>query len=71
MEANSEVHNLLVTCALAQRIRKARGWKESDPKYSETREILLKVWDGLRQKADANQDGQVRKNFPLTVELSI
>lgn len=42
-----------------ERIRKARGWKESDPKYSETREILLKVWDGLRQKADANQDGQV------------
>ncbi|KDR10594.1 Calexcitin-2 [Zootermopsis nevadensis] len=44
---------------LVQRIRKTRGWKESDPKYSETKDILLKVWDGLQQKADANKDGQV------------
>ncbi|XP_021936109.1 calexcitin-2 [Zootermopsis nevadensis] len=42
-----------------ERIRKTRGWKESDPKYSETKDILLKVWDGLQQKADANKDGQV------------
>jgi hypothetical protein len=69
MAANAEIHNLLVACALAQRIRKARGWKESDPKYSETREILLKVWDGLRQKADANQDGQVRNKLSLVSKL--
>ncbi|XP_069674945.1 calexcitin-2 isoform X2 [Periplaneta americana] len=42
-----------------ERICKARGWKESDPKHTETKDILFKVWDGLRQKADANQDGQV------------
>ncbi|GFG31972.1 hypothetical protein Cfor_01875, partial [Coptotermes formosanus] len=41
------------------RIRTTRGWKESDPKHTETREILLKVWEGLQQKADANRDGQV------------
>nr|AGM32632.1 EF-hand domain containing protein [Coptotermes formosanus] len=42
-----------------ERIRTTRGWKESDPKHTETREILLKVWEGLQQKADANRDGQV------------
>jgi hypothetical protein len=48
---------------VTQRIRTTRGWKESDPKHTETREILLKVWEGLQQKADANKDGQVRKEF--------
>ena len=46
---------------LTQRIRSTRGWKESDPKHTETRDILLKVWEGLQQKADANKDGQVRQ----------
>jgi len=42
-----------------ERIRTTRGWQESDPKHKETRDILLKVWEGLQQKADANKDGQV------------
>jgi hypothetical protein len=59
MIETSEVANILHV--FVQRIRTARGWKDSDPKYAETKDILLKVWDGLQQKADANKDGQVRK----------
>ncbi|KAF0314795.1 hypothetical protein GQ607_017973 [Colletotrichum asianum] len=42
-----------------ERICKNRGWDESNPKTQETKEILCKVWEGLRSKADLNQDDQV------------
>ena len=38
-----------------------RGYSPSDPKYAETTELLLQIWDGLRQRADSNHDGQVKK----------
>nr|CAD7401635.1 unnamed protein product [Timema poppensis] len=42
-----------------EKICRMRGWAAGDPRYEETRNILLKIWDGLRQRADANKDGQV------------
>lgn len=42
-----------------QKICTLRGWTPNDPKYVETHETMIKIWDGLRQRADANKDGQV------------
>ncbi|XP_046398860.1 calexcitin-2 [Ischnura elegans] len=42
-----------------ERICRMRGWSPGTAKHQETRELLLKVWDGLRHRADANRDGQV------------
>lgn len=36
-----------------------RGWKPSDEKYKKTHESMIQIWDGLRQRADSNMDGQV------------
>ncbi|KAF4516883.1 hypothetical protein B566_EDAN011228 [Ephemera danica] len=44
---------------ISGRICRMRGWAPGDPKYQETQEILIEVWDGLRARADANRDGQV------------
>ena len=60
---NAKSENIFIIFVPTQRIRTTRGWEESDPKHTETRDILLKVWEGLQQKADANKDGQVRENF--------
>uniref|UniRef100_A0A1B6C3R8 EF-hand domain-containing protein n=1 Tax=Clastoptera arizonana TaxID=38151 RepID=A0A1B6C3R8_9HEMI len=41
------------------RICESRGWKEGDPLYTKTRTILFQVWDGLKARADSDNDGQV------------
>ncbi|XP_061718697.1 calexcitin-2-like [Cydia pomonella] len=42
-----------------EKISTLRGWKAGDAKYKETQETLLKIWDGLQSRADADKDGQV------------
>ncbi|XP_077288891.1 sarcoplasmic calcium-binding protein 2 [Arctopsyche grandis] len=42
-----------------EKICTLRGWTPNNPKYAETHETMIKIWDGLRQRADANKDGQV------------
>ncbi|XP_075976114.1 sarcoplasmic calcium-binding protein 2 [Anticarsia gemmatalis] len=42
-----------------EKICHLRGWKPGDPKNTETHEIMIKIWDGLRKRADSNKDGQV------------
>lgn len=44
-----------------QRINENRGWSPDNPKAQSIRETLLKMWDGLRQGADTDQDGQVSR----------
>lgn len=44
-----------------QRICDSRHWNPDDAKVQKTKDTLLKVWDGLRQKADADQDGQISR----------
>lgn len=36
-----------------------RGWPAGHPKNAETYDIMLKIWEGLRSKADKDNDGQV------------
>ncbi|KAB0802083.1 hypothetical protein PPYR_04269 [Photinus pyralis] len=36
-----------------------RGWKSGTPEYRKTHDSLIQIWDGLRKKADSNNDGQV------------
>ncbi|XP_069357329.1 calexcitin-1 isoform X1 [Maniola hyperantus] len=42
-----------------EKICSLRGWKPGDAKNTETHEIMIKIWDGLRKRADSNRDGQV------------
>ncbi|XP_076644755.1 sarcoplasmic calcium-binding protein 2 [Halictus rubicundus] len=45
-----------------QRISECRGWTPDNPKVQSTRDNLLKMWDGLRQGADSDQDGQISRD---------
>lgn len=45
-----------------QRICDARRWPADDPKAQRTKETLLKIWDGLQQRADQDQDGQISRD---------
>lgn len=40
-----------------------RGWPAGHPKNAETYDIMLKIWEGLRSKADKDNDGQVSKEI--------
>lgn len=40
-----------------------RGWPAGHPKNAETYDIMLKIWEGLRSKADKDNDGQVSKDI--------
>ncbi|XP_045767344.1 calexcitin-1 [Maniola jurtina] len=42
-----------------EKICSLRGWKPGDAKNTETHEIMIKIWEGLRKRADSNRDGQV------------
>ena len=47
-----------------------RGWKPTDNDYRKTHDRLLRIWHGLKQRADYNKDDQVclfffSKNFIL------
>jgi len=42
-----------------EKICSLRGWSQGNAKHTETYDTMIKIWDGLRQRADANKDGQV------------
>ncbi|XP_046969671.1 calexcitin-2-like [Vanessa cardui] len=42
-----------------ENITKLRGWPAGDAKYKEVQTALLKIWEGLQGRADADNDGQV------------
>lgn len=42
-----------------EKICSLRGWPAEHPKNKETHQVMLKVWEGLKQKADKDNDGQV------------
>lgn len=52
---------LLPDCHL-QKICDLRGWPAGSEKNTETHEVMLKIWEGLRSKADKDNDGQVSRN---------
>lgn len=43
----------------SQKICELRGWGPGSDKYDETHEVMFKIWEGLRSKADKDNDGQV------------
>lgn len=43
----------------SQKICNLRGWAPGSPKNKETYETMIKIWEGLRSKADKDNDGQV------------
>ncbi|XP_013148156.1 PREDICTED: calexcitin-2-like [Papilio polytes] len=43
----------------AENIAKLRGWKPNDDQYKETLESLIKIWEGLQNAADSDNDGKV------------
>ncbi|NP_001291912.1 calexcitin-1 [Bactrocera dorsalis] len=42
-----------------ERVCKLRGWAENTPKNKEIHAVMLEIWEGLRSKADKDNDGQV------------
>ncbi|XP_058812288.1 calexcitin-1-like [Topomyia yanbarensis] len=42
-----------------EKICELRGWPVGNPRNTETHESMFKIWDGLRSKADKDNDGQV------------
>ncbi|CAG9765160.1 unnamed protein product [Ceutorhynchus assimilis] len=36
-----------------------RGWEKNSETYTKTFQAMLEVWEGLKQRADSNKDGQV------------
>ncbi|XP_076252346.1 sarcoplasmic calcium-binding protein 2 isoform X1 [Rhynchophorus ferrugineus] len=42
-----------------EKICSLRGWAQGSDQYKKTYDSMIQIWDGLRQRADANQDGQV------------
>ncbi|XP_026733340.1 calexcitin-2-like [Trichoplusia ni] len=45
-----------------ERITKSRGWAAGDAKFKWTQESLLKIWEGLQSRADADNDGQISQD---------
>uniref|UniRef100_A0A1A9ZZ27 EF-hand domain-containing protein n=1 Tax=Glossina pallidipes TaxID=7398 RepID=A0A1A9ZZ27_GLOPL len=42
-----------------ERVCQLRGWAKGTPKNQETHSVMLEIWEGLRSKADKDNDGQV------------
>ncbi|CAO1420908.1 unnamed protein product [Diamesa serratosioi] len=42
-----------------EKICTLRGWPAGSEKNTETHEVMFKIWEGLRSKADKDNDGQV------------
>ncbi|CAH0553124.1 unnamed protein product [Brassicogethes aeneus] len=42
-----------------EKICTLRGWSSGTENYKKTYESMIQIWDGLRQRADSNKDGQV------------
>ncbi|XP_014616369.1 PREDICTED: calexcitin-2 [Polistes canadensis] len=45
-----------------QRICNSRHWSADNPKTTQTKDTLLKIWEGLQQRADSDQDGQISRD---------
>lgn len=66
----SNVHQLTLSLFLwppenAQKICSLRGWPVGHAKNTETHESMLTIWEGLRSKADKDNDGQVSYSWRL------
>jgi juvenile hormone diol kinase len=44
-----------------ENIAKLRGYKKGGPRYQDTNDSFLKIWDSLRVKADTNKDNKVSR----------
>ncbi|XP_011498359.1 PREDICTED: calexcitin-2 isoform X2 [Ceratosolen solmsi marchali] len=44
------------------KICEARGWAANHPRFQQTKDTLNIVWDGLRKRADADNDGQISRD---------
>jgi hypothetical protein len=51
----------------SQKICDLRGWPAGSDKNTETHEVMLKIWEGLRSKADKDNDGQVSESEAETL----
>lgn len=49
-----------------QKICSLRGWPAGHAKNKETHEAMLTIWEGLRSKADKDNDGQVSAIYLTT-----
>lgn len=54
-----KVKVLKIYLFLLQKICDLRGWLPGSEKNAETHEVMIKIWEGLRSKADKDNDGQV------------
>ncbi|XP_051159429.1 calexcitin-2 [Leptopilina boulardi] len=45
-----------------QSICSSRGWATDNAKLEQTKGTLLKIWEGLKQGADSDQDGQISRD---------
>ncbi|KAK3920299.1 Calexcitin-2 [Frankliniella fusca] len=54
-----------------ERICEVRRWPAGTPEADRTKEILMSVWEGLRARADSNQDGQASQNQNSRVFLFV
>lgn len=44
-----------------ENIAKCRGYNKGGPRYTDTEQSFLKIWDNLRAKADTNKDNKVSR----------
>lgn len=54
-----------------QKICSLRGWPAGHAKNKETHESMLTIWEGLRSKADKDNDGQVSANCNLSTYICV
>ncbi|XP_053610961.1 calexcitin-1-like [Plodia interpunctella] len=43
------------------KISAKRGWKHGDERHQKLKDKMMKIWEGLQQEADENNDGEVSK----------
>lgn len=48
-----------ISPTIIQRVCQLRGWAKDTPKNKEIHTVMLEIWEGLRSKADKDNDGQV------------
>lgn len=74
MQISTHFHKLLIHLELFsfQKICDLRGWPAGSEKNTETHEVMFKIWEGLRSKADKDNDGQVGiKIMPLDLQPTL
>ncbi|KAL0271766.1 UNVERIFIED_CONTAM: hypothetical protein PYX00_008761 [Menopon gallinae] len=58
IDGSGSINNTDFQLAL-ENVVKMRGYSKSDPKYSETENMLQDIWNELRASGDGNKDGQI------------